>query len=49
MEDGPCDAGPPWTRTIPACDVGTRPRVIGGLADFPGTQVNIRLPHAAGR
>jgi hypothetical protein len=32
-----------------ACDVGVRPGVIGGLADFPGTQVNIRLPHAAGR
>ena len=32
-----------------ACDVGTRLGVIGGLATFPGTQVNIRLPHAAGR
>jgi hypothetical protein len=32
-----------------ACDVGARSGVVGGLASFPGTQVNIRLPHAAGR
>jgi hypothetical protein len=32
-----------------ACDVGAHPKVRSGLAAFPGTQVNIRLPHAAGR
>jgi hypothetical protein len=32
-----------------ACEVGARPGVRTGLASFPGTQVAIRLPHAAGR
>ena len=31
-----------------ACEVGSHPRDRGGLAAFPGTQVAIRLPHAAG-
>jgi hypothetical protein len=29
-----------------ACEVGAHPGVRRGLAPFPGTQVNIRLPHA---
>jgi hypothetical protein len=32
-----------------ACEVGARPGVRTGLTSFPGTQVAIRLPHAAGR
>lgn len=32
-----------------ACEVGAHPGERGGLAPFPGTQVAIRLPHAAGR
>jgi len=31
-----------------ACEVGAHPGERGGLAPFPGTQVAIRLPHAAG-
>lgn len=31
-----------------ACEVGARPGERLGLAPFPGTQVSIRLPHAAG-
>ena len=31
-----------------ACTVGARPSERAGLAAFPGTQVSIRLPHAAG-
>jgi hypothetical protein len=30
------------------CEVGAHPRERSGLSEFPGTQVNIRLPHAAG-
>ena len=32
-----------------ACEIGAHPGERGNLASFPGTQVNIRLPHAAGR
>ena len=32
-----------------ACDIGGHAGVVGGLPPFPGTQVNIRLPHAAER
>jgi hypothetical protein len=32
-----------------ACEVGARPGERRGLPSFPGTQVAIRLPHAAGR
>ena len=32
-----------------ACEVGAHPRERVGLAAFPGTQVAISLPHAAGR
>jgi hypothetical protein len=32
-----------------ACEAGARAGVRVGLTPFPGTQVNIRLPHAAGR
>jgi signal transduction histidine kinase len=32
-----------------ACEVGARPGERSGMAPFPGTQVAITLPHAAGR
>jgi hypothetical protein len=32
-----------------ACEVGAHPREQRGLAHFPGTQVDIHLPHAASR
>lgn len=31
------------------CEVGAHPGLRTGLTSFPGTQVSIRLPHAAGR